>query len=187
MAPCLLCAQSERAKRACPQGTWPAADLCGKPRRELARFDVQRVIGRGYASRVYQCVDKVSGQEVALKVYHKANLCPLNFHQIKREMLIQSRLDHPNVLSIYAAFDDSENVYMVLEFAAKGDLYNYLRHKGRKLTEGQVSDHPCYSPLYIDPSILPCSSCPACTSTTRSAHHAMDTHGYPIIYLFYTS
>lgn len=106
--------------------------------RDLKRFRIRRVVGRGYASRVYECLDLVSNTNVALKVYHKADLCPLNFHQIKREMLIQSSFVHPNILGIYAAFNDAENVYMVLEYAAKGDLYHYLRHKGRRLTERQV-------------------------------------------------
>jgi len=108
-------------------------------RRELARFRIRRIVGRGYASRVYESLDRVSNTTVALKVYRKADLCPLNFHQIKREMLIQSSFTHPNILGIFAAFNDAENVYLVLEFAAKGDLYHYLRHKGRRLTERQVS------------------------------------------------
>lgn len=107
----------------------------------LERFHVRHIIGRGYASSVYECLDRVSNTTVALKVYRKEDLCPLNFHQLKREMLIQSNFRHPNILAIYAAFDDIKNVYMVLEYAAKGDLYNYLRHKGRRLSECQAAKY----------------------------------------------
>lgn len=34
---------------------------------------------------------------------------------------------HPNILRLYGYFHDSERVYMILEFASRGSLYNELR------------------------------------------------------------
>ena len=65
-------------------------------------------------------------------------LCPLNVHQVRREVLVHSSLAHENILPLYAAFEDDASVFLVLEFCAKGDLYGYLRSKGRALSEAQV-------------------------------------------------
>ena len=52
-------------------------------------------------------------------------------HQLRREIEIQSNLRHPNVLRLYAYFDDLKRIYLVLEFAPQGELYKKLVRKGR--------------------------------------------------------
>lgn len=42
--------------------------------------------------------------------------------QVEREIRIHSRLDHANIIQLYAAFEDDANVYMVQEYATG----NYL-------------------------------------------------------------
>ena len=37
--------------------------------------------------------------------------------QVEREIRIHSRLDHPNIIQLFAAFEDDANVYMVQEYA----------------------------------------------------------------------
>lgn len=112
--------------------------MSGALRRDLARFTAGRLIGRGYASRVYEARDAATGATVALKVYRKAKLCPLNFHQIRREVRIHAAFSHPGILALYAAFEDDGAIYLALEHCAKGDLYNYLRQRGTALTESQA-------------------------------------------------
>jgi serine/threonine protein kinase len=48
-------------------------------------------------------------------------------HQLRREIEIQSHLRHPNILRLYGYFCDAHRVYMILEFAAKGELYKELQ------------------------------------------------------------
>jgi serine/threonine protein kinase len=106
--------------------------------RDLRRFAVSKLIGRGYASRVYAALDAATNTLMALKVYRKADLCPLNVHQIRRETVIHAALAHDTVLPLFAAFEDNASIFMALEFCEKGDLYNYLKSKGRALSEMQV-------------------------------------------------
>ncbi|RCV40746.1 hypothetical protein SETIT_9G079600v2 [Setaria italica] len=54
------------------------------------------------------------------------------FHShLRREIEIQKGLDHPNVLRLFAWFHDEERVVLVLEYAARGELYKVLRTAGR--------------------------------------------------------
>ena len=54
---------------------------------------------------------------------------------------MQQKLQHENVLRLFKHFEDSENVYLLLEYCAKGELYQLLRtQRGRKFNE-QMSKH----------------------------------------------
>jgi serine/threonine protein kinase len=54
--------------------------------------------------------------------------------QLVREIKIQSFLVSPHVVKLYDVFDDAENVYLLLELCCAGNLYQYMRKKG-KLSE----------------------------------------------------
>ena len=65
---------------------------------------------------------------VALKIMKKSDLKEPNAQeQILREIKIQSYLDHPNILKLYGYFDDEEKIYLILEYAAWGELYSSLK------------------------------------------------------------
>jgi serine/threonine protein kinase len=42
---------------------------------------------------------------------------------------IQSHLKHPNVVRLFGYFDDLDNVYLILEFCMRGDIFNDAREK----------------------------------------------------------
>jgi aurora kinase len=52
-------------------------------------------------------------------------------HQLRREIEIQSHLRHPNILRLYGYFYDATRVYLILEYAARGELYKELQRAGR--------------------------------------------------------
>lgn len=73
-------------------------------------------------STVVHCVCTRTGQTVAIKMYHKERLNSLNARQVAREITIHASLPHPNVIKLYAAFEDADGIYLVQEFAAGGEL-----------------------------------------------------------------
>jgi aurora kinase len=64
---------------------------------------------------------------VAIKAYKKAALGPLNCTQVLREVEIHIGLNHPGIIQMYAAFEDPEFLYIVLELAEGGDLYRRVK------------------------------------------------------------
>jgi hypothetical protein len=38
---------------------------------------------------------------------------------------------HPNILRLYAYFHDSKRIFLVLEYAIKGELFKHLQREGR--------------------------------------------------------
>ena len=51
------------------------------------------------------------------------------FTQMKKEMEIQWRLRHPNIIRLFGYFYDDKNIYVVLEYAQYGNLYQKLRRE----------------------------------------------------------
>jgi aurora kinase, other len=85
---------------------------------------------------------------LALKCLYKSEIIESGVEkQIRREIEIQQNLRcdcvdlhrspdkprcrHPNILRLYGYFHDSKRIFLMLEFAAKGELYKQLIKKGR--------------------------------------------------------
>lgn len=55
----------------------------------------------------------------------------ISFGDLLRILLTVTCYSHPNILRLYGYFYDSQKVYLILEYAAKGELYNELHRAGR--------------------------------------------------------
>ncbi|KAG6899974.1 Serine/threonine-protein kinase ark1 [Termitomyces sp. T159_Od127] len=105
------------------------------PTREwrLGDFDLGRPLGKGKFGRVYMVRTKAAPQYIlALKTLVKAEIAAHGFEkQVRREIEIQQNLRHPNVLRLYGYFHDATRVFLMLEFAGRGELYRQLNRVGR--------------------------------------------------------
>lgn len=96
----------------------------------LRDFDIGKPLGRGKFGNVYLAREKKSKYIVALKVLFKQQLQQAHVeHQLRREIEIQSHLRHPNILRLYGYFYDESRVYLILEYAARGELYKELQRQ----------------------------------------------------------
>jgi len=69
---------------------------------------------------------------LALKTLYKSEIVQSKVEkQIRREIEIQQNLRHPNVLRLYGYFHDEKRIFLMLEFAGKGELYKQLSKQGR--------------------------------------------------------
>ncbi|KAI6469485.1 Serine/threonine-protein kinase ark1 [Pyricularia oryzae] len=98
----------------------------------LGMFEIGKPLGRGKFGRVYLAREREHGFVCALKVLHKRELQDAHVErQVQREIEIQSNLRHPNILKMYGHFHDSKRIFIILEFAGKGELYKHLRKETR--------------------------------------------------------
>ncbi|KAG2453438.1 hypothetical protein HYH02_001661 [Chlamydomonas schloesseri] len=110
-------------------------------KREIWRVDqfhLLRKVGSGYASTVYLGTCRTSGNQVAVKLYHKQKLSELNHFQVAREITIHSSLDHKNIIQLWAAFEDQYGIYLVFEYASKGDVFTEVERRGGQLDEAET-------------------------------------------------
>ena len=91
------------------------------------------MIPKGKFGNVYLAREKRSKYIVALKVLFKSQLQKANVeHQLRREIEIQSHLRHPHVLRMLGYFWDETRIYLILDFAAGGEMYKKMQ-KARNL------------------------------------------------------
>lgn len=83
-------------------------------------------IGKGGFGKVYLVRTKKEKFICALKVIKKSAISMEYTHIIAREIEIQRQLNHKNILKMYAFFWDDRNIYLVMEWAPDGDLFNKL-------------------------------------------------------------
>ncbi|TKA81801.1 Serine/threonine-protein kinase ark1 [Friedmanniomyces simplex] len=107
----------------------------------LGMFEIGKPLGKGKFGRVYLARERSTGFVCALKVLHKTELQQGKVEkQVRREIEIQSNLAHPNILRLYGHFHDSKRIFLILEFAGKGELYKHLR-KAQKFPEWQAAQY----------------------------------------------
>ncbi|KAI8048907.1 kinase-like domain-containing protein [Syncephalis plumigaleata] len=112
---------TDSTEQTTPERTWILDD-----------FDVGKPLGKGKFGRVYLAREKRSGYVVALKVLLKTELRQARVEkQLRREIEIQSHLRHEHILRLYGYFYDETRVYLILEFAGKGEMYKVLKANGR--------------------------------------------------------
>ncbi|GJC90459.1 serine/threonine-protein kinase ark1 [Colletotrichum liriopes] len=98
----------------------------------LGMFNIGRPLGKGTFGRVYLARERTNGFICALKVLNKKDLQGSRIQeQVRREIEIQTSIRHPNILRLYGHFHDSQRVFLILEFAGKGQLYKQLRREKR--------------------------------------------------------
>ncbi|TBU46269.1 kinase-like protein [Dichomitus squalens] len=105
-----------------------------RPTREwhLTDFDIGRPLGKGKFGRVYMVRTKTAPHYIlALKCLYKSEIVQSRVEkQIRREIEIQQNLRHPHVLRLYGYFHDEKRIFLMLEFAGKGELYKQLTKYG---------------------------------------------------------
>ncbi|EPQ26296.1 uncharacterized protein PFL1_06231 [Pseudozyma flocculosa PF-1] len=96
----------------------------------LSDFDMGRPLGKGKFGRVYMVRTRSGpgkGYILALKCLYKQELIENKVEkQLRREIEIQMNLRHPNILRLYGYFHDEGRVFLMLEFAGRGELYKIM-------------------------------------------------------------
>ncbi|CAD8122607.1 unnamed protein product [Paramecium sonneborni] len=111
---------------------------------------MQQTLGQGSFGWVTLVKEISTGKLLAMKAMKKAELfkyCTVD--NLKREIKIQRKLNHPNIIKLDSYFEDKTNVYLVLEYAEGGSLFKQIK-KQRYLSEDEASHYLYQTCLGID-------------------------------------
>uniref|UniRef100_A0A6M2DC95 non-specific serine/threonine protein kinase n=1 Tax=Xenopsylla cheopis TaxID=163159 RepID=A0A6M2DC95_XENCH len=98
-------------------------------------YSVGKIIGDGNFAVVWNCKNRTTGEEFALKVIDKA-MCLGKEHYIDAEIRVMRRLNHPNTVSLIAEQDTTDKMFLVLELVRGGDLFDAIA-QATKFSEKQ--------------------------------------------------
>ncbi|CAI5955150.1 unnamed protein product [Closterium sp. NIES-64] len=115
----------------------PRDHVLGKDYSDIAASFViikKEVLGQGELGVVRRCVEVASGEVYACKTVEKKGIRTSEDADDVRRMLacLQAVRGHANVLTLKAVFEDAENIHVVMELCAGGELFDLIRRNGRQ-------------------------------------------------------
>jgi len=94
-------------------------------------FEMKTLLGEGAYAKVFCARSKRNGKEYALKILDKKFIARHRKEQlIVNEKKVLSVLRHPGCMRLHATFQDSFNLYFVLDLCTGGDLITHIRNVG---------------------------------------------------------
>ncbi|XP_029362595.1 NUAK family SNF1-like kinase 1 [Echeneis naucrates] len=102
------------------------------------RYEVMETLGKGTYGKVKKAVERASLKTVAIKSIRKEHITDnLEKIHIQREIEITSSLQHPNIIRFHEVFESRDKIVIVMEFASRGELYDYIQDR-RRLPEAEA-------------------------------------------------
>ena len=104
-----------------------------------SQYRILQQLGKGHFATVYLCVERATGLKFAVKKFEKrtGESQKSQTEGLQQEIAVLMGVSHPNVLCLKDTFDESDGVYLILELAAEGELFNWIVSK-QKLTEAET-------------------------------------------------
>lgn len=95
-------------------------------------MNANSLLGQGQFGKVLAGVHKEFGTRVAIKMLSKAQIkTQKDVETVKKEVMFMKKLNgHPNILKMEDMLEDSSALYLVLELAEGGDLFDMIVAKG---------------------------------------------------------
>eukprot|EP01118_Nematostelium_gracile_P002192 TRINITY_DN1241_c0_g1_i1.p1 TRINITY_DN1241_c0_g1~~TRINITY_DN1241_c0_g1_i1.p1 ORF type:complete len:497 (+),score=186.11 TRINITY_DN1241_c0_g1_i1:111-1493(+) len=94
------------------------------------KYELKKIIGRGAFSVVKEGIRKASGKKYAVKCISKKLIDKKELALLEREIDIMKKLQHPNIIQLMEVIDSPDTLYLVLEFASGGELFDAIVNKG---------------------------------------------------------
>ena len=101
----------------------------------IGDFKIGAKLGQGTFSKVCQGIHLPTGEKVAIKIMSKEQIKEKSDKiRIEKEINIQKKLHHQNIVQQYAIIETDSTIYIISEYCSGGELFDYIVSK-RKLYE----------------------------------------------------
>ncbi|KAL2522782.1 CDPK-related kinase 5 [Forsythia ovata] len=107
------------------------------------KYEMGEEVGRGhfgYTCRAKFKKGELKGQEVAIKVIPKPKMTTaIAIEDVRKEVkILRALTGHSNLIHFYDAYEDHDNVYVVMELCEGGELLDRILSRGGKYTEDEA-------------------------------------------------
>ncbi|XP_030376189.1 serine/threonine-protein kinase MARK2-like [Scaptodrosophila lebanonensis] len=94
-------------------------------------YKIIKTLGKGNFAKVKLALHVPTGREVAIKVIDKTQLNSSAKQKLYREVRIMKLLNHPNIVRLFQVIESERTLYLVMEYASRGELFDHLVKNGR--------------------------------------------------------
>nr|XP_025036756.1 serine/threonine-protein kinase MARK1 isoform X3 [Pelodiscus sinensis] len=97
----------------------------------IGNYRLLKTIGKGNFAKVKLARHVLTGREVAVKIIDKTQLNPTSLQKLFREVRIMKILNHPSIVKLFEVIETEKTLYLVMEYASGGEVFDYLVAHGR--------------------------------------------------------
>lgn len=116
--------QSERSNRK------PESGHEKNKHKKIGQYILGKSIGEGTFGKVKQGMHILTGEKVAVKILEKDKIQDVaDVERVAREIHILKIVRHPNVVQLYEIIETQKQLYLIMEFANGGELFDYIVEK----------------------------------------------------------
>ncbi|AWO98580.1 putative MAP/microtubule affinity-regulating kinase 4 [Scophthalmus maximus] len=105
--------------------------LCSDEQPHIGNYRLLKTIGKGNFAKVKLARHILTGREVAIKIIDKTQLNPTSLQKLFREVRIMKTLNHPNIVQLFEVIETEKTLYLIMEYASGGEVFDYLVARGR--------------------------------------------------------
>ena len=106
---------------------------CLEPEPKITDFQITKELGAGSFGHVYLVSHKTTKAQYAIKAIDKRNKANQSEKPyFRREIEVMYKIHHPNVVKLYGHFEDNNYCYFIMEYIAKGNIFNLIPHDNKK-------------------------------------------------------
>ncbi|CAJ0768143.1 9125_t:CDS:10, partial [Entrophospora sp. SA101] len=98
--------------------------------KSVGNYSLETTLGEGSFGKVKLATHKLTGQKVAIKIIPK-----IHAENLTREIYHHRYLHHPHIVSLLEVISTETNIYIVMEYCEKGELFDFLLLQGGRLKE----------------------------------------------------
>ena len=102
-------------------------------------YDVSSTLGEGLFGVVKKGIHLKTNEIVAVKIISKDKLRPGEIDLIRTEIDLMKLFQHPNIVKLIDHYENSESIYIVMEYLEGGTLMDYLEYKDLKLNDKLIA------------------------------------------------
>ncbi|KAM9014220.1 MAP/microtubule affinity-regulating kinase 3 isoform 17-T17 [Guaruba guarouba] len=104
---------------------------CTDEQPHIGNYRLLKTIGKGNFAKVKLARHILTGREVAIKIIDKTQLNPTSLQKLFREVRIMKILNHPNIVKLFEVIETDKTLYLIMEYASGGEVFDYLVAHGR--------------------------------------------------------
>ena len=94
-------------------------------------------------------INETIGEPVAFKILNKHKIRELGMQdKVKREVKAMKKLQHPHIISLYQVIDTKSDIFLAMELATGGDMYDRLCSHGKVTISSPLQES------HLSPSLI---------------------------------
>lgn len=97
----------------------------------IGQYRLIKTIGKGNFAKVKLARHLPTDRLAAIKIIDKTKLTTSSLQKLFREVRIMKSLNHPNIVKLYEVIENEKCLFLVMEYASRGEIFDYLVANGR--------------------------------------------------------